>query len=97
MPEPSVRFLGVSKELWSRRSAARGSISTFARRVRRLGRRERAGKTTLIKCLLDFCDLDSGSIEIHGTPHHRPPIPRPPCVPPRAVYRPILSHRSRVS
>lgn len=28
-----------------------------------------AGKTSLIKCLIDFCDLDSGSIEIFGTPH----------------------------
>ncbi len=29
-----------------------------------------AGKTSLIKCLLDFCDLSSGSIHIFGTPHH---------------------------
>jgi ABC-2 type transport system ATP-binding protein len=31
-----------------------------------------AGKTSLIKCLLDFCALDGGSIEIFGQPHHRP-------------------------
>lgn len=30
------------------------------------------GKTTLIKCLLDFCDLDSGTIEVHGIEHRRP-------------------------
>ena len=28
-----------------------------------------AGKTSLIKCLVDFCDLESGSIAIFGTPH----------------------------
>ena len=28
-----------------------------------------AGKTTMIKCLLDFCDVTSGKIEIFGTPH----------------------------
>jgi len=31
-----------------------------------------AGKTSLIKCLLDFCALDGGSIEIFGQPHHQP-------------------------
>ncbi|SDG54801.1 MULTISPECIES: ABC transporter ATP-binding protein [unclassified Duganella] len=31
-----------------------------------------AGKTSLIKCLLDFCALDGGSIDIFGQPHHRP-------------------------
>ncbi len=28
-----------------------------------------AGKTSLIKCMLDFCRLDSGSVEIFGVPH----------------------------
>ena len=27
-----------------------------------------AGKTTVIKCLLDFCDLDEGTIAIYGVP-----------------------------
>nr|WP_315258329.1 ABC transporter ATP-binding protein [uncultured Duganella sp.] len=31
-----------------------------------------AGKTSLIKCLLDFCALDGGSIDIFGQPHHQP-------------------------
>ena len=30
------------------------------------------GKTTLIKCLLDFCDLDAGTIEVRGIEHRRP-------------------------
>ena len=31
-----------------------------------------AGKTSLIKSVLDFCALDSGTIDIFGVPHHRP-------------------------
>lgn len=31
-----------------------------------------AGKTSLIKCLLDFCALDGGEIAIFGQPHDRP-------------------------
>jgi ABC-2 type transport system ATP-binding protein len=31
-----------------------------------------AGKTSLIKCLLDFCALDGGRIDIFGQPHHQP-------------------------
>lgn len=31
-----------------------------------------AGKTTLIKCLLDLASLDTGSIEVFGTPSTRP-------------------------
>ena len=29
-----------------------------------------AGKTTILKCLLDFCSVDSGTIDIFGNPHH---------------------------
>lgn len=29
-----------------------------------------AGKTTILKCLLDFCSVDSGKIDIFGLPHH---------------------------
>jgi len=36
-----------------------------------------AGKTSLIKCLLDFCALDGGSIDICGQPHHRPASRQP--------------------
>ncbi|WP_343729484.1 ABC transporter ATP-binding protein [Duganella sp.] len=36
-----------------------------------------AGKTSLIKCLLDFCALDGGSIEIFGQPHHQPAARQP--------------------
>jgi ABC-2 type transport system ATP-binding protein len=36
-----------------------------------------AGKTSLIKCLLDFCALDGGTIEIFGQPHQRPAARQP--------------------
>lgn len=31
-----------------------------------------AGKTSLLKCLLDFCETDSGEIHIQGMPHTTP-------------------------
>ena len=36
-----------------------------------------AGKTSLIKCVLDFCALDGGAIEIFGQPHDRPASRQP--------------------
>ena len=36
-----------------------------------------AGKTSLIKCMLDFCALDGGVIEIYGQPHRQPAARRP--------------------
>lgn len=36
-----------------------------------------AGKTSLIKCLLDFCALDGGAIEIFGRPHRQPASRQP--------------------
>ncbi len=36
-----------------------------------------AGKTSLIKCLFDFCALDGGDIEIFGQPHRAPGARQP--------------------
>ena len=72
MPEPSIRFFGVSKS-FGRAGVLRGvDLDVRSGECVGLAGVNGAGKTTLIKCLLDFCDLDSGSIEIHGTPHRRP-------------------------
>src|SRR5947209_17030089 len=72
MPEPSVRFLGVSKS-FGRAEVLRGiDLDVHSGECVGLAGVNGVGKTTLIKCLLDFCDLDSGSIQIHGTPHRRP-------------------------
>jgi ABC-2 type transport system ATP-binding protein len=36
-----------------------------------------AGKTSLLKCLFDFCALDAGSIDIFGRPHRQPAARQP--------------------
>ena len=36
-----------------------------------------AGKTSLIKCMLDFCTLDGGAIDIFGRPHSQPASRQP--------------------
>src|SRR5262245_22978803 len=72
MPEPLVRFRGVSKS-FGRAEVLRGiDLDLPASGCVGLAGVNGAGKTTLIKCLLDFCDLDSGSIEVHGVEHRRP-------------------------
>ena len=72
MPEPSVRFLGVSKS-FGRAEVLRGiDLDVRSGECVGLAGVNGAGKTTLIKCLLDFCDLDSGAIEVHGLDHLRP-------------------------
>ncbi len=72
MPEPLVRFLGVSKS-FGRAEVLRGiDLDVPSGKCLGLAGVNGAGKTTLIKCLLDFCELDSGSIEVHGVAHRRP-------------------------
>jgi ABC-2 type transport system ATP-binding protein len=72
MPEPLVRFRGVSKS-FGRAEVLRGiDLDVHSGGCLGLAGVNGAGKTTLIKCLLDFCDLDSGAIEIQGSTHRRP-------------------------
>jgi len=72
MPEPLVRFRGVSKS-FGRAEVLRGiDLDIASGKCLGLAGVNGAGKTTLIKCLLDVCDLDSGSIEVHGVAHRRP-------------------------
>ncbi len=72
MPEPLVRFRGVSKS-FGRAEVLRGiDLDVHPGECVGLAGLNGAGKTTLIKCLLDFCDIDSGAIEIHGVAHRRP-------------------------
>src|SRR5438552_17618538 len=72
MPEPLVRFLGVSKSFGRAEVLRAIDLDGHSGECVRLAGLNGAGKTTLIKCLLDFCDLDSGAIEIHGATHRRP-------------------------
>jgi ABC-2 type transport system ATP-binding protein len=72
MPEPLVRFRGVSKS-FGRAGVLRGiDLDLPPGSCVGLTGVNGAGKTTLIKCLLDFCELDSGAIEVHGVEHRRP-------------------------
>jgi len=72
MPEPAVRFRGVSKS-FGRAPVLRGiDLDVAAGQCLGLAGVNGAGKTTLIKCLLDFCALDAGAIQVHGIAHRQP-------------------------
>lgn len=65
----AIRFENVSKS-YGRSNVLRGITCNVAKgTITGLVGVNGAGKTSLIKCLIDFCDLDSGSIEILGTAH----------------------------
>jgi ABC-2 type transport system ATP-binding protein len=72
MPEPLVRFRGVSKS-FGRAEVLRGiDLDLPPGSCVGLTGINGAGKTTLIKCLLDFSEVDSGAIEVHGIEHRHP-------------------------
>lgn len=72
MSESLVRFRGVSKR-FGRVDVLRGiDLDIPAGICMGLVGLNGTGKTTLIKCLLDFCHLDSGKIEVHDIEHRRP-------------------------
>lgn len=71
-PAPMVRVSGVSKTYGKVPVLDRVTFDlptgTFAGLIGTNG----AGKTTILKCLLDFCDFTEGSIELFGLDHRRP-------------------------
>jgi len=72
MPDSMLRFRGVSKS-YGRTEVLRGiDLDLPAGTCMGLVGLNGMGKTTLIKCMLDFCDLDAGTIDVHGIEHHRP-------------------------
>jgi ABC-2 type transport system ATP-binding protein len=72
MPEPVVRFQGVSKSYGGASVLCEIDFEIRAGELVGLAGINGAGKTTLLKCLLDFCEIDSGAIRIHGIAHRRP-------------------------
>jgi ABC-2 type transport system ATP-binding protein len=72
MPEPVIRFQGVSKSYGGARVLREIDFEIRAGHAVGLAGVNGAGKTTLIKCLLDFCQIDAGTIEINGIGHQRP-------------------------
>ncbi|NVM78532.1 ABC-2 type transport system ATP-binding protein [Duganella sp. SG902] len=74
---PALRFRQVSKR-YGAASVLRGvDLELRAGECFGLVGVNGAGKTSLIKCLLDFCALDGGDIEIFGQPHHLPAARQP--------------------
>ena len=69
---PALRFERVFKSYGRRRALAGPSFEVAAGGSLALAGPNGAGKTTCMKALLDFCDLDSGTIEIFGVPHREP-------------------------
>jgi len=69
MPEPALRFAGVTKSYGRTKVLQDVSFEVAPGQFFGLVGINGAGKTTLIKCLLDFCHVDGGRIEIFGTRH----------------------------
>ena len=69
---PIVRFTDVSKRFGKTPVLDKVSfdlpVGSFAGLIGLNG----AGKTTILKCLLDFCDFSEGSIELFGAEHRHP-------------------------
>lgn len=69
MSDIALRFAQVTKHYGG--VAALNDLSLEVRRGGFFGLvgENGAGKTTMIKCLLDFCHFDGGAIDIFNTPH----------------------------
>src|SRR5690349_16101986 len=65
---PAVRIEGLVKRFGALRALAGVGLAVDAGEAFGLVGANGAGKTTLIKCALDLCAFDSGTIEIFGTP-----------------------------
>ena len=72
MTDPVVRFSRVSKSFGSTPVLREIDFVLPAGQFLGLAGLNGAGKTPLIKCLLDFCNIDAGDISIHGIPCNRP-------------------------
>ena len=69
---PVVRLSGVSKHFGSKPVLDDVSFELPAGTSAVLIGLNGAGKTTILKCLLDFCDFSKGSIELFGMDHRLP-------------------------
>ena len=72
MTVPALRFQQVDKRYGQARVLRGVDLELRAGECFGLVGVNGAGKTSLIKCLLDFCALDGGAIDIFGQPHSRP-------------------------
>ncbi|MFA9219506.1 MAG: ABC transporter ATP-binding protein, partial [Sphingomonadaceae bacterium] len=72
MTVPALRFQQVDKRYGSAQVLRGVNLSIAAGEFVGLVGANGAGKTSLIKCLFDFCALDGGQISIFGQSHARP-------------------------
>lgn len=72
MTEPALRFQHVDKRYGQAAVLQGVDLEVAAGECFGLVGVNGAGKTSLIKCLLDFCALDGGQIAIFGQPHSQP-------------------------
>lgn len=77
MTIPALRFQHVAKRYAAARVLNGVDLQVEAGECFGLLGVNGAGKTSLIKCLLDFCALDGGSIAIFGRPHTQPQSRQP--------------------
>ena len=73
----AIEFVGVSKGFGHEPVLRDLSFCVRAGEIFGLVGMNGAGKTTCMKCLLDFCDVDAGRIEIFGRPASAPESRRP--------------------
>lgn len=69
---PVVRLSGVSKRFGGTSVLDDVSFQLSAGTSAGLIGLNGAGKTTILKCILDFCDFAKGAIELFGMDHHLP-------------------------
>jgi ABC-2 type transport system ATP-binding protein len=69
---PAIRFSGVAKRFGKALVLDYIDLEVRQGTFAGLAGINGAGKMTLIKCLLDFCSLDAGNIEIFGHSHQLP-------------------------
>jgi ABC-2 type transport system ATP-binding protein len=77
MSESALRFHQVSQRYGHRRVLDGVDLDIRPGEFFGLAGVNGAGKTSMIKCLFDFCALDGGSIEIFGVGHRSPAARQP--------------------
>ena len=77
LPAHAIEFSGVYKRFGREPVLSDLSLKVRAGEIFGLVGTNGAGKTTCMKCLLDFCDVDAGRIEIFGRPASAPESRRP--------------------
>ena len=71
MSAPALRISNLAKSYSGAAALTDLSLEIGAGEFFGLVGENGAGKTTMIKCALDFCDISDGAIEIFGTPHRQ--------------------------